>query len=193
VTCSPPGERDRSPARDEGPHLPIAFGPVRSRRLGWSLGINNVLPKSCTYSCVYCQVGATDRARRDRAVFYDPDEVVAAVGRHAAECRSSGQPIDYATFVPDGEPTLELGLGAAIRGIRAIGLPVAVLTSGSLLWRDDVAEELAVAELVSVKVDAVDAAAWRRVRAASRRSSRTRSRPPATRWTGCSGSWRSTR
>jgi len=143
--------------------LPITFGPVRSRRLGWSLGINNVRPKSCTYSCVYCQVGPTDRARRDREPFLDPDEVVAAVGRHAAACRHTGQPIDYATFVPDGEPTLDTGLGASIRGIRASGLRVAVLTNGSLLWRDEVRDELAAADLVSVKIDAVDEATWRRL------------------------------
>ena len=64
------------PATDERPSewpsstLPLAFGPVRSRRLGWSLGINNVPPKTCTYSCVYCQVGATDRARLQRQVCF---------------------------------------------------------------------------------------------------------------------------
>jgi wyosine [tRNA(Phe)-imidazoG37] synthetase (radical SAM superfamily)/CO dehydrogenase nickel-insertion accessory protein CooC1 len=145
------------------PVLPIAFGPVRSRRLGWSLGINNVPPKTCTYSCVYCQVGATDRARLEREAYFDTDVVVAAVRERLAECRAAGQPIDYATFVPDGEPTLDLHLGDEIRGVAALGLKVAVLTNGSLLWRDDVRSALVAADWVSVKVDSVDEASWREV------------------------------
>jgi wyosine [tRNA(Phe)-imidazoG37] synthetase (radical SAM superfamily) len=143
--------------------LPIAFGPVRSRRLGWSLGINNVWPKSCTYSCVYCQVGATDLASTRRRRFHDPGDIVAAVSRRAEECRQVTQSIDYATFVPDGEPTLDLGVGAAIRGIRAAGLQVAVITNGSLLWDDEVRAAIAPADVVSVKVDTVDETTWHRL------------------------------
>jgi wyosine [tRNA(Phe)-imidazoG37] synthetase (radical SAM superfamily) len=155
----------RAAAREQAgrplPALPIAFGPVRSRRLGWSLGINNVPPKTCTYSCVYCQVGATDRARLDREVFFDPRAVVDAVADRLVECRAAGQPVDCATFVPDGEPTLDRNLGEAIRGIEALGANVAVLTNGSLLWRDDVRAEVARADWVSVKVDTVDEPIWR--------------------------------
>lgn len=146
---------------DRPPGLPIAFGPVRSRRLGWSLGINNVPPKTCTYSCVYCQVGTTDRARLERLEYLPPAAVVDAVAVRHAECRAADQPIDYATFVPDGEPTLDAHLGEAIRGITGLGLRVAVLTNGSLLWRDDVRAELAAADWVSLKVDTVDEATWR--------------------------------
>jgi wyosine [tRNA(Phe)-imidazoG37] synthetase (radical SAM superfamily) len=145
------------------PSLPIAFGPVRSRRLGWSLGINNVPPKTCTYSCVYCQVGATDRARLDREAFIAPDVIVDAVAARLAECRAASQPVDYATFVPDGEPTLDWNLGVEIRFMSAPDCRVAVLTNGSLLWRDDVRDELAGADLVSVKVDTVDEPTWRRL------------------------------
>jgi wyosine [tRNA(Phe)-imidazoG37] synthetase (radical SAM superfamily) len=142
------------------PVLPIAFGPVRSRRLGWSLGINNVPPKTCTYSCVYCQVGATDRARLEREAYFEPDTVAAAVRERLAACQATDQPVDYATFVPDGEPTLDRHLGEAIRGIEALGIKVAVLTNGSLLWRDDVRVELAPADWVSIKIDTVDEATW---------------------------------
>jgi len=145
------------------PDLPIAFGPVRSRRLGWSLGINNVPPKTCTYSCVYCQVGATDQARLEREEFFEPGAIVEAVSESLAACQAAGQPVDYATFVPDGEPTLDLGLGEAIRDISALGVKVAVLTNGSLLWRDEVRAELAPADWVSLKVDTVDEAIWRRL------------------------------
>jgi wyosine [tRNA(Phe)-imidazoG37] synthetase (radical SAM superfamily) len=143
--------------------LPIAFGPVRSRRLGWSLGINNVPPKTCTYSCVYCQVGATDRARLERQSFFAPEEIVTAVRARLVECRASGQPVDVATFVPDGEPTLDRRLGESIRGVAALGLRVAVLTNGSLLSREDVRDELRGADWVSVKVDSVDEGTWRRL------------------------------
>jgi wyosine [tRNA(Phe)-imidazoG37] synthetase (radical SAM superfamily) len=153
------GDETRVPQAD----LPIAFGPIRSRRLGSSLGVNNVPPKTCTYSCIYCQVGATDRARLERAEYYAPDAVVGAVARRVAECRATGQAIDYATFVPDGEPSLDAHLGAAIRGVADLGLKVAVLTSGSLLWRDDVRSDLGGADLVSVKVDTVDERTWRRM------------------------------
>jgi wyosine [tRNA(Phe)-imidazoG37] synthetase (radical SAM superfamily) len=148
---------------DRQPHLPIAFGPVRSRRLGWSLGINNVPSKTCTYSCVYCQVGATDRARLERAEYFDPAAIVDAVAARLAECRAARQVVDYATFVPDGEPTLDWNLGVEIRLIAALDGRVAVLTNGSLLWRDDVRDELAAADWVSVKVDTVDEPTWRRL------------------------------
>lgn len=153
----------QAPARVGPPSPPIAFGPVRSRRLGWSLGINNVPPKTCTYSCVYCQVGATDRARLEREVSFEPGTLVAAVADHVAACRATAQTIDYATFVPDGEPTLDRNLGVEIRGIAELGPRVAVLTNGSLLWRDDARADLAAADHVSIKVDSVDEAIWRRV------------------------------
>jgi wyosine [tRNA(Phe)-imidazoG37] synthetase (radical SAM superfamily) len=144
-------------------HPPIAFGPVLSRRLGWSLGINNVRPKSCTYACVYCQLGPTDRATSRRAVFHDPGEVIAAVLQRAEQVRSTGQQIDVATFVPDGEPTLDLGLEASVRGIRSAGLRVAVITNGSLCWDKAVRDALGQADLVSVKVDTVDETTWHRL------------------------------
>lgn len=151
------------PTGSGAPIPPIAFGPVRSRRLGWSLGINNVPPKTCSYSCVYCQVGQTDRARLEREAFFEPDEVVAAVRDRLAECRDTGQPVGYATFVPDGEPTLDRHLGETLRRVAALGVKVAVLSNGSLLWRDDVRAELAPADLVSLKVDSVDEQIWRRL------------------------------
>jgi wyosine [tRNA(Phe)-imidazoG37] synthetase (radical SAM superfamily) len=161
----PAGRLPSGPARaaPRAPNPPIAFGPVRSRRLGWSLGINNVPPKTCTYSCVYCQVGATDRARLERADYFAPEEIVDAVAARLAECRAAEQPVDYATFVPDGEPTLDRHLGEAIRDVADLGLKVAVLTNGTLLWRDDLREELAAADWVSLKVDTVDEPTWRRL------------------------------
>ncbi len=71
--------------------------------------------------------------------------------------------IDFLTFVPDGEPTLDFGLGETIRLLRPLGIDIAVITNGSLLWRDDVREGLDDADWVSVKVDAAENAVWRHV------------------------------
>ncbi len=78
-------------------------------------------------------------------------------------CRAAGEPLDWVTFVPDGEPTLDVHLGEEIRAIRPHGMPVAVITNGSLLHREDVRAEVGEANWVSVKVDAVEPRAFRRV------------------------------
>ena len=139
----------------------IVFGPIPSRRLGRSLGVNNIPSKHCSFSCTYCQVGKTPRTELTRCAFYDPDVVAAAVAARVEECRASGEQIDYISFVPDGEPTLDLNLGRAIHAVRRIGIPVAVLTNGSMLWREDVRRDLAGADLVSVEVDSLRELQWR--------------------------------
>lgn len=141
----------------------IAFGPVPSRRLGQSLGVNNIPPKVCTYSCVYCQLGRTMKMRVRRGAFYDPDHVCQEVQRKVREASEAGQPVDYVSFVPDGEPTLDLNLGRQIDLLRQIGLPIAVITNSSLLQRPDVRDDLSRADWVSVKVDAADERTWRQV------------------------------
>ena len=141
----------------------IAFGPVPSRRLGRSLGINHIPPKVCTYSCVYCQLGRTVGMRADREVFYDTPIVENAVRDQLAIAQSSGEPVDYLAFVPDGEPTLDLNLGQSIRALRTFGIPIAVITNGSLLHRPDVRADLLEADWVSIKVDSVRETCWRAV------------------------------
>jgi wyosine [tRNA(Phe)-imidazoG37] synthetase (radical SAM superfamily) len=142
---------------------PLVFGPVPSRRLGRSLGINNVPLKHCSYSCVYCQVGATRTTQTAPRAFHRPAEIVAAVSKRVRFLRRRGEGVDYLTFVPDGEPTLDEGLGEAIDGLRPLGIPVAVVSNGSLAWRADVRSRLARADWVSLKVDAADEATWRRI------------------------------
>jgi wyosine [tRNA(Phe)-imidazoG37] synthetase (radical SAM superfamily) len=142
---------------------PLAFGPVPSRRLGHSLGIGNVPPKTCSYSCVYCQVGRTPSEEIVPREFWPPQEVVAAVSRRVQALRERGEPIDALTFVPDGEPTLDRHLGEEIEGLRPLGLRIAVISNGSLVWRPEVREALARADWVSLKVDAVDESVWRAV------------------------------
>jgi wyosine [tRNA(Phe)-imidazoG37] synthetase (radical SAM superfamily) len=141
----------------------IAFGPVPSRRLGQSLGINHIPPKTCSYSCVYCQVGRTRKMETTRREFYAPEAVLSAVGDKVEKAARCQEPIDYLSFVPDGEPTLDVHLGRLIDGLRPLGKKIAVITNGSLLWREDVRAELMHAHWVSIKVDSVQNAVWRRI------------------------------
>ncbi|MCK4851568.1 MAG: radical SAM protein [Candidatus Omnitrophica bacterium] len=139
----------------------IAFGPIPSRRLGQSLGINNIPPKSCTYSCVYCQVGRTRDMPVDRKEFYQPKEILREVKKKISEAGSKGEVIDYLSFVPDGEPTLDINLGREIDMLRPSGIRIAVITNASLIWEKPVRDDLCRADWVSVKIDAVSENAWR--------------------------------
>jgi wyosine [tRNA(Phe)-imidazoG37] synthetase (radical SAM superfamily) len=140
-----------------------AYGPVPSRRLGQSLGINHVPPKVCTYSCVYCQLGRTDRMRCERRGFYPTMEIVRDVEEQVRKARERDERIDYLTFVPDGEPTLDVNLGREIELLEPLGIKMAVLSNASLMWMEEVREDLLGADWVSLKVDAVTDDVWHRV------------------------------
>ena len=140
----------------------IAFGPIPSRRLGRSLGINNIPPKVCTYSCVYCQLGRTMRMQVERRAFYEPDEILRAVRHKVERARISGESIDYLTLVPDGEPTLDANLGREIELLAPLGIKIAVISNASLIWREDVRDDLAKADWVSLKLDSTSEQVWRR-------------------------------
>jgi len=141
----------------------IVFGPVPSRRLGRSLGVNNIPPKVCSYSCVYCQLGRTQTMKVEQAEFYEPALIWQEVQDKLGQARDSGETVDYLTFVPDGEPTLDARLGEHIGLLRQAGIPIAVISNSSLVQRSEVREVLAQADWVSLKVDAVDENTWRRV------------------------------
>ncbi len=141
----------------------IVYGPVPSRRLGRSLGINNIPPKTCTYACAYCQVGNTLDMQVKRREFYNPEEIIGAVGNRLQEVERNGEAVDFLSFVPEGEPTLDIHLGRVIKLLRTFELPVAVITNASLLSLPDVRQELATADWVSLKVDTVDEDAWHRL------------------------------
>jgi wyosine [tRNA(Phe)-imidazoG37] synthetase (radical SAM superfamily) len=134
----------------------IVFGPVQSRRFGRSLGINHLPRKECSYSCVYCQLGPTLGTSVERRAFCETETIV-------AEVRAVRKPYDVISFVPDGEPTLDLNLGAHIAAVKQFGAPVAVITNGSLLWMESVRRDLDLADIVSIEIDAVDEAIWRRI------------------------------
>jgi wyosine [tRNA(Phe)-imidazoG37] synthetase (radical SAM superfamily) len=141
----------------------LAFGPVPSRRLGRSLGINNIPPKICPYSCIYCQLGRTNQESVDRQTFHELDVVLEEVRAKVAASRQAGEPIDYLSFVPDGEPTLDANLGRTIRALRPLGIPVAVISNASLIDREDVRADLAEADWVSLKVDTVSEELWQKI------------------------------
>lgn len=141
----------------------IVFGPVPSRRLGQSLGINNIPPKTCTYSCVYCQIGRTNRMCIDRRDFYSPEDIFVQTEKKIRELHDNGEHLDYITYVADGEPTLDKNLGNEINLLKQFGIRVAVITNASLLWKDDVKKDLEKADWVSLKIDAVASDTWKRV------------------------------
>ncbi|MBT8379989.1 MAG: radical SAM protein [Ignavibacteria bacterium] len=139
------------------------FGPIPSRRLGRSLGINNIPPKTCSYSCVYCQVGRTNKMHIERQKFYEPAEILYEAAEKVAQLKKLNKPIDYLTFVPDGEPTLDINLGYIIDLLKSLNIKIAVITNGSLLWKKDVREDLFKSDLVSIKIDSVIEKIWRKI------------------------------
>ncbi len=136
----------------------IVFGPVPSRRLGRSLGVNNVFMKYCTYSCIYCQAGKTTSLTIERTTFYKPEILINAVIKALENVGN----VDYVTFVPNGEPTLDMNLGMEIKMLKDIvDVKIAVITNASLLYRQDVRRDLSSADLVSVKVDSSTESVYR--------------------------------
>ena len=141
----------------------IAFGPVPSRRLGKSIGINNIPPKACTYSCVYCQLGKAGKMTSKRQTFYDPEMIINDVQEKIINAEKNKETIDYLTFVADGEPTLDENLGNLIKTLKQFGKKIAVITNSSLIHSQHVRDALCQADWVSVKVDAADSSLWRKI------------------------------
>lgn len=142
---------------------PVVYGPVPSRRLGRSLGINNIPPKKCPYSCVYCQLGNTTEKRIERGVFYEPLELVQLVREKVKQVKGKDESIDYLAFVPDGEPTLDTNLGKEIDLLQTLGIKIAVITNASLVWQEEVQHDLEKADWVCLKVDTVTPDIWDRI------------------------------
>lgn len=138
------------------------FGPVPSRRLGQSLGIDPVPLKTCNWNCVYCQLGRTRPLRTERRINFPNLEIMAQL-KVALDAHEPGE-IDWVTFVGSGETTLHAGLGEMIRGVKKMtDLPVAVITNGSLLYLPEVRQELAAAHTVLPSLDAGNPVLYRRI------------------------------
>lgn len=134
-----------SPARG------FVYGPVPSRRLGLSLGVDVVPINACTYDCIYCQLGPTRTVTTERALF----QPVGAILDEVREQLASWPPPDVVTLAGSGEPTLYSGLGELVAGIKRItDVPVALLTNGALLRDAGVRREAALADLVLPSLDA---------------------------------------
>jgi wyosine [tRNA(Phe)-imidazoG37] synthetase (radical SAM superfamily) len=127
------------------------FGPVPSRRLGRSLGVDLVPLKTCSYDCIYCQLGRTTCKTIERKEWVPLEAVL-----NELKGKLSTRP-DYITLSGSGEPTLYSRLDELIQRIKAMtDIPVAVLTNGSLLWQEEVQRQLASADLVMPSLDAGD-------------------------------------
>ena len=126
------------------------FGPVPSRRLGRSLGVDLIPSKTCPYDCIYCEVGPTTRQIAERF----PHHTETITGELEDYLEDLPLPPDVITLAGSGEPTLNLGLGRIIRAIKEMSqIPVAVLTNGALLYLPEVRMELAAADIVLPSLD----------------------------------------
>jgi len=143
--------------------MKMVYGPVPSRRLGRSLGVNPIPLKTCNYSCVYCQLGRTTHISNQRRDFFPPEEILNEIKR-VMEVKGGRGEIDFVTFIGEGEPTLCKSIGWLIRETREIAdIPIAVDTNGSLLYRKDVRNDLSQADVVMPSLDAGTAETFRRI------------------------------
>jgi wyosine [tRNA(Phe)-imidazoG37] synthetase (radical SAM superfamily) len=139
-----------------------SYGPIPSRRLGQSLGIDPVPLKTCNWNCVYCQLGRTQPLLHERKE-YAPAEAILAEVRQTLASHAPGA-IDWVTFAGSGEPTLHRRIGWLIRQVRALtDVPVAMITNGSLLYLPEVREELAPADAVLPTLCAGTAELYRQI------------------------------
>jgi wyosine [tRNA(Phe)-imidazoG37] synthetase (radical SAM superfamily) len=138
------------------------FGPVPSRRLGQSLGIDTIPLKTCNWNCVYCQLGRTMPLTNERREYVPAEDILLEV-EQVLKSRANGE-IDWVTFVGSGEPTLHRDLGWLIRQIKTLtDKPIAVITNGSLLYMPQLRRELSVADAVLPTLDAGTAKLYRKI------------------------------
>jgi wyosine [tRNA(Phe)-imidazoG37] synthetase (radical SAM superfamily) len=142
--------------------MKYVYGPVPSRRLGQSLGVDTIPLKTCNWNCVYCQLGRTVPLTNERKEYIPSADILAEV-KAALASHQPGE-IDWVTFVGSGEPTLHSNIGWLIREVKAIAdLPVAVITNGSLLYLPEVRQALAQADVVMPSLDAGTAVLYRQL------------------------------
>ena len=127
------------------------FGPVSSKRLGQSLGVDLLPPKSCSWNCVYCQLGKTREFITEREEFFPREEILEEI----RQALSINKVLDWITFVGSGETMLYKGIGWLIREVKKLtAIPVAVITNGSLLYLPEVRTELLLADAVLPSLNA---------------------------------------
>lgn len=142
--------------------MKYVYGPVPSRRLGQSLGIDTIPLKTCNWNCVYCQLGRTVPLTNKRLEYFPSKDILAEVKTVLAG-HQPGE-IDWVTFVGSGEPTLHSGIGWLIQEVNSLtDLPVAVITNGSLLYLPRVRRDLTGADVVMPSLDAGTADLYRQI------------------------------
>lgn len=142
--------------------LKYIFGPVSSRRLGKSLGVDTIPMKTCNLNCVYCQLGFSKPHPVERKSYFPREEILAEI-QQALALHAPGE-IDWISFVSSGEPTLDTELGWLLREVKAMtALPVSVITNGTLLYLPDVRQDLMVADAVLPSLDAGTSRLYRRI------------------------------
>jgi wyosine [tRNA(Phe)-imidazoG37] synthetase (radical SAM superfamily) len=140
----------------------FVYGPVASRRLGQSLGIDPIPLKVCNWNCVYCQLGRTRPVTNERKIYHPPAEILGEL-REVLE-RLSPDDMDWITVVGSGEPTLNAGLGSLLQGIKDLSQkPIAVITNGSLLYLPEVRQDLLLADAVLPSLDAGSAELYKKI------------------------------
>jgi wyosine [tRNA(Phe)-imidazoG37] synthetase (radical SAM superfamily) len=133
--------------------MKYVFGPVPSRRLGQSLGIDTIPLKTCNWNCVYCQLGRTQPVTHTRKDYYPSADILTEV-QQALAAHQPGE-VDWVTFVGSGEPTLHASIGWLIAQVKSLtDIPVAMITNGSLLYDPQVRHDLAAADAVMPTLDA---------------------------------------
>lgn len=136
------------------------YGPVPSRRLGFSLGVDILPYKTCSFDCVYCQLGRSVEKSARRGRYFSPREILAEIRRALGGARR----IDHITFSGSGEPTLNVQIGRLIRDIKKMtSVPVVVLTNSSVLGLKSVRQALRPADIVVPSLDAATASGFRKV------------------------------
>ncbi|MBS3732181.1 MAG: radical SAM protein [Desulfobacterales bacterium] len=146
--------------RDQKTTTSLIYGPVPSRRLGRSLGVDIVPYKTCTYDCIYCQIGRTPQTTIERKPYIPAARIVSEL---EVRLRSGVRP-DYVTVGGSGEPCLHSEIGEIILKIKEMtDVPVAVLTNGALLWSPDVRGALLPADVVLPSFDAFDAHSFQKI------------------------------
>ena len=141
-------------------NLKYVFGPVPSRRLGRSLGVSPIIKKACNYSCIYCQLGRTDKMTNTRKEFFHVEDIL----DEFKEYLKDEEKFDIVSIVGEGEPTLYSDLGKLIKGLKELtDKPVAVITNSALMGNEGVRADLMEADIVLPSLDSFDEESWHKI------------------------------
>jgi wyosine [tRNA(Phe)-imidazoG37] synthetase (radical SAM superfamily) len=141
----------------------VVFGPVRSRRLGMVLGINNIKPGVCSYNCIYCPSGKTSCCSICTQNCLSPYELYISVKNKISELKRNNKEIEYILFSGSGDPCLDSNLSKEISLLREFGYKIAVFTNAALLWNENVQQNLMFADFVSLKIDTINEETWLKI------------------------------